>query len=87
MKVEVAVPVLMSLGFCGRKATLNHAWALHGHSLSLICQLTSEDTKRYTTIIINQSIFYFMSVHIEVILDKKQNKKQTNKKTYNYYLY
>ena len=29
----------------------------------------------------NQSIFYFMSVHIEVILDK--NKKQKH----NYYLY
>ena len=34
---------------------------------------------------ISQSIFYFMSVHIEVILDK--NKTNKNKQTYNYYLY
>ena len=32
---------------------------------------------------VNQSIFYFMSVHIEVILDKKTQQKTT----YNYYLY
>ena len=29
-------------------------------------------------------IFYFMSVHVEVILEKKKEKKET--KTYNYYL-
>ena len=34
----------------------------------------------------NQSIFYFMSVHIEVILNPKNNHKKTTK-TYNYYLY
>ena len=36
-------------GFCGRKATLNHAYS-NGHSLSLICQPTSEDMKLYVTI-------------------------------------
>ena len=35
-----------SSGFRGRKAILNHASAL-GHSLSLICQLTSEDIKHH----------------------------------------
>ena len=34
---------------------------------------------------INQSIFCFMSVHIEVILDTHKKKKTTT--TYNYYLY
>ena len=29
----------------------------------------------------NQSIFYFMSVHIEVILDKKNKQKQNKQKT------
>ena len=32
----------------------------------------------------NQAIFYFMSVHIEVILDQKN---KTTKTIYNYYLY
>ena len=36
------IPVHCHTGFCGRKKTLNHA-----HSLSLICQPTSEDMKLY----------------------------------------
>ena len=37
-------------GFCGRKATSNHAYIGTGHSLSLICQPTSEDMKLYIII-------------------------------------
>ena len=47
MKVEVAAWALRPnepYGFCGRKATLNRASALC-HSMSLICQPTSEDMK------------------------------------------
>ena len=43
---------LDTYGFCGRKATLNHASALI--YMSLICQPTSEDMKLY--IIISASV-------------------------------
>ena len=42
-------------GFCGRKAILNHAYALV--SLSLICQPASEDIKLY--IIIETAVCFF----------------------------
>ena len=51
MKVEVAVLGFRPnepYGFCGRKATLNHASALV--TLSLICQSTSEDMKLCFTV-------------------------------------
>ena len=47
-----------------------------------IARETETDRGRERKISLKQSIFYFMSVHIEVILDKNKNKK-----TYNYYLY
>ena len=34
------------------------------------------NTHMYKSVSINQSIFYFMSVHIEVILDQKQQQQQ-----------
>ena len=55
MKVEFAVLGSRPnepYGFCGRKATLNHAYIGIGHSLSLICQPTSEDMEPYFVIII-----------------------------------
>ena len=50
--------------------------------------MCSTKTYRTLTAINIQSIFYFMSVHIEVILDNNNNTtKQTKQKTYSYYLY